>query len=309
MLSEMERILTITREEDALWVSQAAAEMARDAGFDGAALWEIGISASELATNIARHGGSGTLTIRVIDTPEAGLELLADDAGPGFTDIAAALRDGVSDGRVLAEEVAPSARRGLGSGLGAIARLTDDLTVENKVPHGARVRAVKWRGSKTPVRQGSASMRTLVLGIGNTLLSDDGVGIYAARAAGTLLDHAEADIREAEMGGFALLDLVEGYERVVVVDAVQCQHCVPGDVMIIREESLAPSLHLTAGHQVDLPTALELGRRLHRPVPETVIVVGIQAAEVTTFGEQCTPDVAAAIPVAARIIAGLVRSS
>lgn len=302
-----DRVLLVSREEDSLWVSEEVVCLAEDLGFEGIALWELGIAASELATNVARHGGGGRLTVRLIDEPKRGLELVAEDNGPGFADIDTALRDGVSEGRVLADEVPLAARHGLGTGLGALQRLTDELAVENKPGGGARVRAAKWLPERPARCLPDDASPALVLGIGNTLLSDDGVGVYAARAAAALLRDTDVEVREAELGGFALLDLLEGFDRAVVVDAVAFEQCRPGEVMIIREESLPPSLHLTAGHQVDLPTVLELGRRLGRPMPETVTVVGVQAADITTFGERCTPAVEAAIPVAARIVAGLLR--
>jgi hydrogenase maturation protease len=109
------------------------------------------------------------------------------------------------------------------------------------------------------------------------------------------------DIKEAEVAGFALLDLLEGYERAVIVDAVRMRGARPGDVTVFDADSLDPSLHLVAGHQIDLPSALELGRRLKRPVPHSVYVVGVQIVDDTTFSEECTPEVRAAIPVAANI--------
>lgn len=302
-----ERVFSVTHEEDSLWISEEVVEIAREIGFSGAELWEVGIAASELATNVARHAGGGRLTLRILAEPARGIELCADDDGPGFSDIDRALRDGISNGRVLAEEVPLAGRHGLGSGLGAIRRMNDELTIENKPGGGALVRALK-RLPRRAATEPKACGRTLVLGIGNTLLTDDGVGIYAARAAGELLRGTDTDVREVEMGGFALLDELEGYGHAVVVDAVSYDRCRAGEVMIIREVGMPPSLHLSAGHQVDLPTALAFGRRLGRPVPEDVTVVGVQASDVTTFGERCTPAVEAAIPVAARIIAGLVKS-
>lgn len=302
-----ERVLHVTHEEDSLWTSQEAASVARMLGFDGGDLWEIGIAAAELTTNLARHGGGGTLTLRVLEAEVPGLELLAEDEGPGFSNIEAALKDGISEGQLLVEEVPPLLRRGLGSGLGAIRRLTDTLTIQNRRAGGARVRAIKWMRDRVD-RVAEPETHNLILGIGNTLLSDDGAGVYAARAAGQLLRDSSVVVREAEVGGFALLDLLEGYDHAIVVDAVCYQDCRPGEVMIIHDDALVPSLHLTAGHQVDLPTVLELGRRLGRPMPADVTVVGVQAEDLTTFGEQCTPKVEAAIPVAARIVAGLVRT-
>ena len=111
---------------------------------------------------------------------------------------------------------------------------------------------------------------------------------------------ADVVVKEAELAGFALIDLLEGFDRAVVIDAVRLRDGKPGDIVVFDSSSLEPSLHLVAGHQIDLPTALEMGRRLGRPVPSTVHIVGVQIENDTTFSESCTPAVEAAIPEAAR---------
>jgi hydrogenase maturation protease len=141
----------------------------------------------------------------------------------------------------------------------------------------------------------------LVLGLGNAILCDDGVGIKVARhiaeksAADARLDVV---VKEAEVAGFALIDLMEGFERAIVIDAVRLRGSTPGEVVVFAGSKLEPSLHLVAGHQIDLPTALEMGRRLGRPLPETVYIVGVQIEDDQTFSESCTAAVEAAIPPA-----------
>jgi hydrogenase maturation protease len=141
---------------------------------------------------------------------------------------------------------------------------------------------------------------TLILGLGNAILCDDGVGIKAARYIVELGPNPDIVVKEAELAGFALIDMLEGFDRAVVIDAVRTRSGNPGDIVVFDSSSLEPSLHLVAGHQIDLPTALEMGRRLGRPVPSTVRIVGVQIENDTTFSESCTPGVEAAIPEAAR---------
>jgi hydrogenase maturation protease len=145
----------------------------------------------------------------------------------------------------------------------------------------------------------SREHKVLILGLGNAILRDDGVGIKIVRHLAQSDPYAEVDLKEAEVAGFALLDLLEGYERVVVVDAVRLRDTEPGEIVVFSADALQPSLHLVAGHQIDLPSALELGRQLGRPVPEAVHIVGVQVADDRTFDEHCSPAVEAAIPAAA----------
>ena len=114
-------------------------------------------------------------------------------------------------------------------------------------------------------------------------------------------------VKEAELAGFALIDLLEGFERAVVIDAVKtARRSARRDRRVRKWRRSNPRLHLVAGHQIDLPTALEMGRRLGRPVPDAVYIVGVQIENDTTFSESCTPDVEAAIPEAARTALQLV---
>jgi hydrogenase maturation protease len=147
----------------------------------------------------------------------------------------------------------------------------------------------------------------VILGLGNTMLTDDGVGVYAAREARTLVAEDEIDVREAEIAGLALLDLLEGYRRAVVIDAVRDTRDAPGDVAVRELERFRPTSHLVAGHEIDLPTAVELGRRLGRPLPDELLVVGIRIEDDRTLSETCTPAVRAAIGPAARLAVELAR--
>jgi len=143
---------------------------------------------------------------------------------------------------------------------------------------------------------------TLILGLGNAILCDDGVGIKVARRISELGPHPGIVVKEAELAGFALIDLLEGFERAVVVDAVRLRDAEPGEIVIFDGDLLEPSLHLVAGHQIDLPTALAMGRQLGRPVPSTVSIVGIQVQDDRTFSESCTPEVEAVIERAAQVV-------
>lgn len=134
---------TIARRADTLAAPTSCADFARELGFDQRAAREIEIAAAELATNVWRHGGGGTLTMRAVLDPQAAIELVTTDQGPGFADVEVALKDGYSQGKDLVLEVPPTHRTGLGAGLGAVTRLMDDVRIENRPGGGAIVIATK----------------------------------------------------------------------------------------------------------------------------------------------------------------------
>ncbi|HEU4726577.1 MAG TPA: ATP-binding protein [Kofleriaceae bacterium] len=101
--------------------------------------WSVAIAASEAATNIAKFAPRGTLSLFAHDGSPTMVELIAEDNGPGLDDIDHALRDGVSEGVDLAATEPGRRRRGLGTGLGAILRQMDALTIERRAGGGTRL--------------------------------------------------------------------------------------------------------------------------------------------------------------------------
>jgi hydrogenase maturation protease len=135
-------------------------------------------------------------------------------------------------------------------------------------------------------------MSLRIIGLGNSILSDDGVGIYAAREVGRRLAQAgtssDVDIVESEVAGFSLLELMAGWKRIILLDSIQFEGLEPGDVIRIEPEDLHTSLRLRSVHDIDLPTALELGRRMGFDMPAKLTIFGIQAQDMLTFGESLT---------------------
>jgi hydrogenase maturation protease len=148
--------------------------------------------------------------------------------------------------------------------------------------------------------------RTRVIGLGNTLLSDDGVGVYAAREIRRRLDgrRPDVDVVESEVAGFALLELMTGWERVILIDAIEFDGVEPGEVLRIHPQDLHTSLRVRSVHEVDLPTILELGRRLGMRMPDEILVYAVQVQDCLTFGERLTEPVRSACDRVAEMVIG-----
>ncbi len=143
--------------------------------------------------------------------------------------------------------------------------------------------------------------RTLVIGLGNPLLSDDGVGVYVARRLRErLADLPGVEVDEDACGGLRLMERLVGFDRGVVVDAIITGRAAPGTLHRLRADAL-PTQHSASAHDASLATALRFGRQVGAAVPDPgdVVLVGVEAADVTTFAERCTPAVEDAIPAAA----------
>ncbi|MCP3981817.1 MAG: hydrogenase maturation protease [bacterium] len=142
-------------------------------------------------------------------------------------------------------------------------------------------------------------MKTLVLGLGNPVLTDDAVGLRVARRLfQRLAFRPEVEVDVDYNGGLRLMERMVGYDRAIVIDAMRSGRR-PGTISLFDAET-SPTRHSASSHDATLDLALEVGRRAGVTLPDEdhVVVVGIEAEDVSTFGEQCTPQVEAAIPAA-----------
>ncbi len=148
------------------------------------------------------------------------------------------------------------------------------------------------------------ALKTLVLGLGNPILSDDGVGIWVTRAVRERCQPDGVDFAEASVGGLRLLDVLAGYGRVILIDAIQTRGGEPGSVYRLAPGDLRASRHSGSSHDLTLSGALTLGRRLGMELPrdDDIVILAVEAEDVLTFGEACTPRVAAAIPGVADLV-------
>jgi hydrogenase maturation protease len=149
---------------------------------------------------------------------------------------------------------------------------------------------------------GNSNLKTLILGLGNPILSDDGVGCRVAMALKDMLQEPGVDVLEAGLAGLDFLDILAGYDRAIIIDAIQTGAGVPGQIYRLEPEIFADTRHTGTPHDVNLATALELGKKLGLPLPQQITIFAIEVKDVTSFGEKCTPEVAQAIPTCANMI-------
>ncbi len=145
-------------------------------------------------------------------------------------------------------------------------------------------------------------MKTLILGIGNTILTDDGVGCKVARRLEKRLrGRSDITVKETSLSGLSLLEEMAGYERLIIVDAIQTKSGKPGDIYKLAPEDFKVG-HMAIIHDLGLFSALDLGRKLGMDMPREVVIFAIEAKDMETFSEECTPEVEKAIPRAVEIV-------
>ena len=153
-------------------------------------------------------------------------------------------------------------------------------------------------------------MKTLIIGLGNPILGDDGVGWVVAEKVQAALSHPQSAIPDpqsvevdcASLGGLSLMERLTGSERVILVDAIFTGKQPVGTVRRFLLDEL-PDLsagHSASAHDTSLRNALQVGRDMHVPLPEdeNVIIVTVEAEAVYDFSQELSPAVAAAVPLA-----------
>jgi serine/threonine-protein kinase RsbT len=140
---------------DIYFVQRTVQDCASAVGFSKRERGELAIVASELASNILKYGVRGSIEVQAVeDAQGTGLSLVANDKGPPFRNLDAALKDGWDDQGPI-DPVDMLKRKGIGGGLGAVVRLTHSFHVET-LEVGKRIRVVRYlrgRRSRRPSRR------------------------------------------------------------------------------------------------------------------------------------------------------------
>jgi hydrogenase maturation protease len=144
------------------------------------------------------------------------------------------------------------------------------------------------------------SGRTLILGMGNPILTDDAIGVRLARDLGFVLaDDWPVDVKEeCSVGGLNLLDFLQGYDQAIVFDAIHTTDGQPGQTYHFTAEALEPTINLSNVHDANFATALELGRKLghHLPANCDIHVFAVEVFDDLTFGTELSPVLDEAYP-------------
>jgi len=156
-------------------------------------------------------------------------------------------------------------------------------------------------------------MKTLVIGLGNPILGDDGVGWRVAEhVARATADRSDVEVDCVALGGLSLMERLTGCERVILVDSIFTGGKPTGTVnlFLLAELPDLSSGHTTAVHDTSLRNALNVGRSMDIPLPrdEDVLIVTIEAENVYDFSETLSPPVEAAVPQAVKAVLQLIQS-
>ena len=125
-------------------------------------------------------------------------------------------------------------------------------------------------------------MKILVLGLGNELLSDDGVGILITRALKERYKGG-AEIVESSLSGLSLLEIFIGYDKAIIIDAVHTKTKSAGTIYELSPEDIGP-VYAPSPHYTGLPELLDLAKQLDLQFPTEIKIVAMEVADPYTIG-------------------------
>jgi hydrogenase maturation protease len=173
-------------------------------------------------------------------------------------------------------------------------------------------------------------MKTIIVGLGNPILGDDGVGWKVVEEIQKQIPHillgrpspdgmkpqpgrgdGGVDIECLSLGGIGLMEHLIGYERAIIIDSFIADEEEIGSILVRNLNDLPnySAFHITSAHDTSLQNALELGKRMGAQLPGEVIVIGIAIQRISEFGEKLSPAIAEAAPQAAHIALNLLKQN
>ena len=153
----------------------------------------------------------------------------------------------------------------------------------------------------------SKKSRMLVIGLGNPILGDDGVGWrIAEEVKKQLYPNLPVDVDCLSLGGMSLMEHLIGYGCVILIDAFALEEPI-GSILILKLSDLPnySAFHTSNTHDTSLKNAIEMGRSMGAQLPDDVTVVGIATKRVCGFSKALSPPVAEAVPQAAKFVLDL----
>lgn len=150
--------------------------------------------------------------------------------------------------------------------------------------------------------------KILVLGLGNPILSDDGVGIHIVQQVSSLFTHPQVEYQECSLAGFGFLDIISGYEKLILADSINWEKNPAGTISVIKTCDLKDNPYLRNFHNLSLAGTLALADQMGIPRPGEIVILAVEAKDCSTFSEKCTPEVEKVIPTAVQMIVDQLKS-
>jgi hydrogenase maturation protease len=142
--------------------------------------------------------------------------------------------------------------------------------------------------------------KTVIIGLGNPLLTDDAIGLMAIDELESQLppDLQSIPLKKNYSGGFDLLYEMVGFDRAIIIDSICTEQVEPGFCMefSLQDIEKVTQPRLVDSHGLNLPTVMAAGRKCGYAMPDEVLIFGIEGTNFTDFCEKPTDPVLNSLP-------------
>lgn len=136
----------------------------------------------------------------------------------------------------------------------------------------------------------------LVLGIGNEILTDDGIGPRLVNDLSKDCLKPGVHFGYACVGGLEIIELLNGYDEAILIDAIRTKSGIPGSVYLFGPDDFRETMHLSNLHDISFLTALKLGKKLNIKLPEEIRIIAVEIIEDQEFSDELTPPLNSRYP-------------
>ena len=138
--------------------------------------------------------------------------------------------------------------------------------------------------------------KSIVLGIGNEILTDDGIGPKVVNKLKKYYPIDGVEYENMTLGGLEVLEYIQDYDTVIFVDAIKTAKGIPGSVYLYTPKNFKETLHLSNLHDISFLSALKLGKKVGLKIPETILIFAVEIVEDLIFNEDFTPPIKKRFP-------------
>ncbi|MEO0254635.1 MAG: hydrogenase maturation protease [candidate division WOR-3 bacterium] len=134
----------------------------------------------------------------------------------------------------------------------------------------------------------------LILGLGNTIRGDDGIGIYLTKFLEKKFLNL-ADIISTEEMGLSLIDFLSPYEKAVIIDSIFTGKKDIGEIYIFKQKDF-DSKQIKSNHYIGLPEIYKIAKKLKIPFPKELLIIGISVEDPYTIKPELSENLKKKIP-------------
>lgn len=138
---------------------------------------------------------------------------------------------------------------------------------------------------------------TIILGLGNPILSDDSIGLRVVdKIEEILLPINNVDFSKVASSGIEILDIISGYKRLILIDVIKTGMVEIGTLNKYDVLDFENSIHLSSPHQLNFPSVIEFAKKIGIPIPDVIDIFTIEVEDIYTISEECSPNIKNKIP-------------